>query len=53
MDRPEGSQRKGPSKGDNLEKLIKFGIYHLELEKHPENIYRVHPIIDSNYIFGY
>ena len=53
MGRPKGSQSKTRSKAHKLEQRIKFGNYHLDLVKHPENVYAMHLCLDSNNIFGY
>ena len=38
MGRPKGSESKGPSKALTLEQRIRFGDYHMDLVKHPENV---------------
>ena len=53
MGRPKGSQSKTPSKARKVEQRIKFGNYHLDLVKHPENVYAVHLCIDSHNLYGY
>ena len=53
MGRPKGTQSKAPSKPRKLEQRIKVGNYHLDLVKHPENVYAVHLCIDSNKLYGY
>ena len=53
MGRPKGSQSKTPSKARKIEHSIKFGNYHLDLVKHPENVYAVHLCLDSNNLYGY
>ena len=51
--RPKGSRSKVPSKARKLEHRMQIGNYHLDLGKHPENVYAVHLSLDSNNIFGY
>ena len=53
MGRPKGSQSKTPSKARKVEQRIKFGNYHHDLVKHPENVYAVHLCIDSHNLYGY
>ena len=53
MGRPKGSQSKNASKARKVEQRIKFGNYHLDLVKHPENVYAVHICLDSNNLYGY
>ena len=53
MARPKWSQSKTPSKARKIEQRIKFGNYHLDLVKHPENVYAMHLCLDSNNIFRY
>ena len=53
MGRPKGSKSKTPSKARKVEQRIKFGNYHLDLVKHPENVYAVHLCIDSHNLYGY
>ena len=53
MGRPKVSQTKVRSKARKHEHRIKFGNYHLDLVKHPENFNAVHLSLDSNNIFGY
>ena len=48
-----GSLSKGPSKAPKLEQRIRFGNYHLDLVKHPENVYAVHLCIDTKNSYGY
>ena len=51
--RPKGSQSKTPSKARKIDQRIKFGNYHLDLVKHPENVFAMHQCLDCNNIFGY
>ena len=53
MGRRKGSESKTTSKAPKLEQRIKFGDYHLDMVKHPENVYAMHLCLDSNNIFGY
>ena len=50
MGRPKGSQSKGPNKARKLEQRIRFGNYHVDLVKHPENVYAVQLCIDTKNI---
>ena len=49
MGRPKGSQ----SKARKVEQSIKFGNYHLDLVKHPENVYAIHLCIANHNLYGY
>ena len=53
MGRRKATRSQFTSKTRKLEPRIKFGNYHLDLGKHPENVYRVHLCLDSNNLFGY
>ena len=46
MGRPKASQSNGPSNAPKFEQRIRFGNYHLDLVKHPENVCAVHLCID-------
>ena len=47
---PKGKSQQGSEQGSKVEQRIRFGNYHLDVVKHPENVYAVHLCIDNKNI---